>query len=103
MKEGEGQLPCLVREIHLKELSKDAASRLCREVLTLLVQTNSVNVVKVLTVACSENNEKPERNQKDARLYIVTEFFVYSIHDLVRYSMHIDIVIDLSGVGRLYK
>ena len=84
LREGEQQsFPCLVRELDLKKLSKGEANRLCREILMLLVQSSSDNVVKVLMVAYSENGQS-KLIDRDAKLYMITEFFVYSVHDLVR-------------------
>ena len=75
-------ISCLVREVDLSKLPKHAAIVLCHEVVSPIRQISSSNVVKVLHMGFSRGLDS-EPHQEGARLYIVTEFFLDSVHDLV--------------------
>ena len=71
-----------MREVALRKLPKDAAIMLCHEAVSPLLQMGSSNIVKILHVGFSRGLDS-EPYQEGARLYIVTEFFLDSVHDLV--------------------
>ena len=82
---------CLLREIDLTTLPKGALNNFCNRVVTPLLHSGSTNTVAVLHIGFS-NSMTAELNRQSTKLYLVTEAFCDSIHELVSkntYNVHI--------------